>query len=185
MFRRQTQIRISSRDSNTHSNGGQTLGWKQISVSGSQKVHSSDQIRTASREGTSIDTSILIQVVIHGTIGEGEEHLWDLSDRATIGRIIEGRSRSKNIHLSVRPEERSGWSIVTLNCGGGGSSWSLASKTCSQTRIVGTISDGVRIRAIGPPLTHGIVDSGEVTSDIEVDSSLVVEPRHPDVDGIR
>lgn len=182
VFRGEGQVRIRSRSSDTHGDSGKGSRWEQADVTSTKSSNSSSKIRGTGREGTSSNTTILVSKHVDSTISEGQEHLWDVSNRSTIDRIVEGLNGSKNVHLSF-PLKIGGSTFVSLDGSRGGSTRFLATRATTEKWVSSTLSSSST--TIGPPLVHSNGDLGWVTSNVEVNTSVVVVPRHSNVDTIR
>jgi hypothetical protein len=161
--------------SDTHSNGSQSLGWEIGVVGRLKSIHSSSQIRFTGIKSTSSNTIGLFSEHVHGTIGQSDKHLRNVTDWTTIGRIIEEIHSTSSINDISRPERgsSSGCSFVTLD-GSSGSSTVLLTGEVGERRA--------QLSTIGPPLSHTSIDVSFVSSNVELNSNIVVEIGHSDVD---
>lgn len=161
----------------SHSDCGQSLGCEIAVVGVSKSFHGSCQIGLTGAKTTSTNTTILIEKHVHGTIGQSDKHFWDVTNRTTKSWVIEVVLGTKGIDLTRRAViERStsgGWSFVALDGGRGRSTISLTGSVGKRRAQGG---------AVGEPIGHTSIDVGDVSSDVEVDSSQVIKIRHSDVD---
>jgi hypothetical protein len=124
--------------------------------------------------------------MVDSTIGESQKHLRDI----TGSLVIEERCSTRNIGNTTigNPIPRSGRSIVTTDSRGSGGRRLLALQASGIVWGRGTIlsrNDRVGSGTVSPPEIHGSVNGSKVSSEVEVNTSSPVEPRHTNVDTSR
>lgn len=151
-------------------------------MTSSQRGNGSSKIRSTCREDTSSNTTILVSKHVDSTISQSQEHLWDLTRGSSIGRIVKGINGTKYVH-GARPLKIGSSTIVPLDGSGGSSTRFLTTRATTKRWSSSTL--GSSSGAICPPLIHSNIDFALVTGNVEVNTSVVVEPRHSDVDTVR